>query len=179
MLCVSQRQGGESKQAIHPGEKVHVNNPSQLNNEVQKAFARRKTLCKVYKTNPTQKSDEAHERAGKRVKRIVRSAKRNKEKNYYKSAKRSSKGYYAYVHERRDVRNSIGPLRNRVGDLKSFDADKSMKLNEYFSTVFTDERMNNIPDVELPGAVQPLKNNNFFNVEIDSHLSKLNVYKSS
>jgi len=162
-----------------PQRKVQINNPSWLNNEVQEAIACRQILYQAHKTNPTQESEQAHEQAGRRVKRVVRSAKRNKEKNVAKMAKRNPKGFYAYVNERRVVRDSIGPLRNNAGDIKSSDADMSIILNDYFATVFTDENMNDVPEAELHNEVQPLENIHFLVDEVEEQLNKLNIYKST
>ncbi|KAG0420707.1 hypothetical protein EQH57_0046 [Dictyocoela roeselum] len=76
---------------------------------------------------------------------------------FAKSAKHNPKGFFAYVNERRVVRDSIGPLRNSAGDLKSSNADMSMILNEYFTALVTDEKANDIPELEPHEGVQRWK----------------------
>ncbi|KAG0420784.1 hypothetical protein EQH57_0007 [Dictyocoela roeselum] len=57
--------------------------------------------------------------------------------------------------------------------------DMFMILNEYFVTVFTNENMDNIPEVEPPGEVQPLENIHFLISEVEEQLCKLNIFKST
>ena len=162
-----------------PKKTIQINNPSWLNNEVQEAIAHRERLYQAHKTNPSQESQQAHTLAARRVNKVVRRAKRNKEINVARMAKHNPKAFYAYVNERRVVRDSIGPLQNSAGALKTSATDKANILNDYFVSVFTNEDTNNIPEVELYEELQSLENINFGVNEVQEQLNKLNIYKST
>ncbi|KAF9761235.1 hypothetical protein NGRA_2773 [Nosema granulosis] len=122
-------------------------------------------------------SESAHEKAGRRVKRMVRCVK-EKKKNVSKPTKCNPKRLYGYLNDRRVVRDNIGSLRNSAGHLKSSDANMPS-----FITVFTDEHINKIPEENinhiLPGEVQPLENIHFLVGEAKEKLGKLYIIKST
>ena len=45
-----------------------------------------------------------------------------------------------------DVKDGIGPLTDEDGNVISDNKDMAQVLNQYFTTVFTDENMDNIPE---------------------------------
>ena len=45
-----------------------------------------------------------------------------------------------------DVKDGIGPLTGEDGNVISDNKDMAKVMNQYFTTVFTDENMDNIPE---------------------------------
>ena len=45
-----------------------------------------------------------------------------------------------------DVKDGIGPLTDEDGNVISDNKDMAQVLNQYFTTAFTDENVNNIPE---------------------------------
>ena len=53
--------------------------------------------------------------------------------------KENPKAFYSYVRNKRVVREKVGPLRDKSGEL-CFEPKVGEILNEYFASVFTKER---------------------------------------
>lgn len=88
---------------------------------------------------------------------------------------------HTYVNERWVVSDSIGPLRNSAGALKSADTDMANILNDYFVSAFTIENTKNIPEVEQYEELQPLENVNFGVNEVQGQPQKtkhLQIYRT-
>ena len=60
--------------------------------------------------------------------------------------KTDPKLYYRYARSKMDVKDGIGPLTDEDGNVISDNKDMAQVLNQYFTTVFTDENMDNIPE---------------------------------
>lgn len=88
---------------------------------------------------------------------MLRSAKRI---NVAWIVKHNPNAFYAYGNERRVIRDSIGPLRNKAGALKSY-TEMSNRLNDYLVRLFTNEDVTNIPEIELDEKLQLWENINF------------------
>ena len=54
--------------------------------------------------------------------------------------KKNPKAFYTYVRNKRVVRERIGPLRDKGGELCLEPKEVGEILNEYFASVFTKER---------------------------------------
>ena len=88
------------------------------------------------------------------------------------------KGFYSYINERRIVGDNIGPLKTHTGQIVTTDNDMANTLNTYFSSVFTHEQLNNIP--QLPRYVgNTLDTFNFRLEDTQEKLNHLNVNKST
>ena len=65
-----------------------------------------------------------------------------------RSAKATSKRFNSYINERRIVRDKVGPLKTPDGIVVTTDNDMANALNDYFSSVFKHEQLNNIPQLD-------------------------------
>ena len=54
--------------------------------------------------------------------------------------------FYAYLKQRTKTRPSIGPLKGRDGEVVSSNKEMACMFNEFFSSVFTRENMDLIPE---------------------------------
>ena len=88
------------------------------------------------------------------------------------------KSVYSYINERRIVRDNIGPLKTLERIVITTDNDIANMLNNYFSSVFTIEQQNNIPQLgQYEGNI--LDTFNFSTEEVQEKLQHLNIYKST
>ena len=111
------------------------------------------------------------------VERAVKQAKRSKEINVARLCKTDPKGFYSYINERRIVRDNVGPLKTPTGQIVTTDNDMANTLNTYFSSVFTHEQLNNIP--QLPRYVGNTLDTFIFTLEdVQEKLNHLNLHKS-
>jgi len=66
----------------------------------------------------------------------VRKAKALTELNLAKDVKGNKQAFYRYVSDRRQTRESVGPLWKEAGDLVTWDVEKDEVLNDFFTSVF-------------------------------------------
>ena len=85
--------------------------------------------------------------AKRQVKRIVKQEKRNKELSIARICKHNPKSFYFYINERRIVRDNIGPLKTEEGVVITTVNDMANIMENYFSSMFTLEQLNNLPQL--------------------------------
>ena len=120
--------------------------------------------------------------ARKQVKRIVKQEKRNKELTIARICKHKPKSCNSYINERRIVRDNIGPLKTLEGNVITTDNDMATctirVMNNYFSSVFTIEQLNNVQKLGQYGG-NILDTFNFRAEGVQEKLQHLNIYKST
>ena len=95
-----------------------------------------------------------------------------------KICKHNPKSYYSYISERRIVRDNIGPPKTLDGTVITTDNDMANTMNNYFSSVFTIEQLNNVPKIcQYEGNI--LNTFNCSTEEVQEKLQHLNIYKST
>ena len=83
-----------------------------------------------------------------------------------------------YINERRIVRDNIGPLKTLARIVITTDNDMANTTNNYFSSVFTIEQLNNISQVfQYEGNI--LDTFNFSSEEEQEKQQHLNIHKST
>jgi hypothetical protein len=103
------------------------------------------------------------------------------EKKLADNIKNDNKSFYAYVNSKRKTVHKTGPLQDNQGKLVDDDKEIANLLNEYFSSVFVEEDVNNIPDPSI--LYQGNGNDHLDKIQISSaavlnKLNMLNVNKS-
>jgi len=86
----------------------------------------------------------------KRVKRLIRNAKRNLEKKLAERTDGNKKPFYTYVKKKTKSRTTVGPLLDDNKKTLTDDKEMAEELNRFFSSVFTREGSGEVPDVEFP-----------------------------
>ena len=87
-----------------------------------------------------------YEDTAKKLKKMIRNAKRNMEKKLATERYYNSKPFYNYIKKKSTTRSTIGPLINNQGDTVSEEEEIAEELNEYFASVFTREDLTSVPD---------------------------------
>ncbi|KAG2470943.1 PRC1 regulator, partial [Polypterus senegalus] len=83
------------------------------------------------------------------IKKDIREAKRQLERNIADKAKEDPKRFFQYFSSKRTVKEEVKFIRNSKGQLKDTDYEIADALNLHFSEVFISEQVDNLP--ELPG----------------------------
>ncbi|KAK4830241.1 hypothetical protein QYF61_009308 [Mycteria americana] len=102
------------------------------------------------------------------------------ELNLARDSKNNKKGFYRYVNQKKKVKENIPPLMNKNGDLVSTDEEKAQLLNNFFASVFPDNRSphtsqdNGQHDGDQGGKAPPTVRED----QVHDHLRNLNIYKS-
>jgi hypothetical protein len=159
---------------IDPAQRIR---PPWWNVEVARALNRRDRLNAQRRRDNTDEARALHRQACRTATRLVRSSKRTKERNIADCAKENPKEFYRYVNERRIARDSVGPLIDDDGVLKTSPADMASVLNGFFCSVFTVEGPGYEQDTVYAGEVT-LNNIVFMREEVVEQLEGLNIYKS-
>ena len=81
-----------------------------------------------------------------RLRSLTRRLRKNFEDEIAKDAKTAPKKFWSYVHSRTKTRSKIPILRGKDGTAAVTPLEKAETLNEFFSSVFTDENMENLPE---------------------------------
>ena len=81
------------------------------------------------------------------MKKEVRQAKKKLERKLAKDAKKNSKKFYSYLKKKTSNRVTVGPLKEGE-ELVTDHQQMANILNNFFCSVFTEEDMNNFPDIE-------------------------------
>ena len=124
------------------------NKPIWMNQSLLRTIRKKRRLWRVYTTSDDYQDYMAYKSVEKEVQKSVRRAKRNYERNLAKHAKKNPKEFYSYLKSRTTNKQTVGPLKSDVGDLVSDDAKMAGMLNEFFSSVFTSEDLENVPKPE-------------------------------
>lgn len=116
--------------------------------EIRNFIRNRNKKYKIQKNYPTDVNKQTYSIARRLVKRSIRNAKRNYEIMIATNFKKEPKMFYNYIRNRKMNREIIGPLRNNAGILFEEEKEITECLNDYFSSVFTVENLNNMPEIE-------------------------------
>ena len=77
--------------------------------------------------------------AEKKVRNLIRNAKRAYERKLAKEAKDNSRPFYAYLKRKTKTKTSVGPLKNSDGQTVTGNKEMADLLNGYFKSVFSRE----------------------------------------
>ncbi|XP_041483858.1 uncharacterized protein LOC121430607 [Lytechinus variegatus] len=111
-----------------------------LTRRAQKSIRRKHRAWKRYKAQKSTQRFEHYKQCQKEAKHEVEVAKKNFEKRLAENIKEDTKSFYAYVRTKQKVKDSVGPLKNEAGETINPGVDTANALNNYFITVFADEK---------------------------------------
>ena len=89
---------------------------------------------------------ERYKRIRDKANEDIRNAKRNFERKVAKKAKTESKHFWKYVKRNVKTQSNVTNLEKMDSSLTKSDKEKAEVLNDYFSSVFTHENCDRIPD---------------------------------
>lgn len=138
----------------------------------------KRRLFKVYKKFPTKLNLDAYARVRNQVKWESRKLVKSKEESLAKEAKNNPKLFYQYVSTKIKPKESVSNLVKDDGSITSSDKEKAEVLNNFFSSVFTQEENDEkLPDFKYGNASQ-LDTVNITEEKMKKALKNLNVNKS-
>ena len=121
------------------------NRPAWLTQNVLRAIRRKKRLWRRARDGV---EVEEYREEEKRVRNLIRAAKKNFEKRLADGAGKDGvkkRQFFSYVRQRTKTRPSIGPLKDKDGNIVREDQDMATLLNSFFASTFTREDLNQIP----------------------------------
>ncbi len=132
------------------------NRPAWLTQDILREIRKKKRIWKACRGRVTDK----YKAAEKKVKNMIRNAKRRFEKKLAEGNNANKRPFYAYVKLKTQSRPSIGPLKNEDGQTVTSDEGMAEILNKAFQEVFTRESTTNIPVPETKSEGNFLENLN-------------------
>lgn len=113
-----------------------------------------------------------------KVSRSVRYAKRKFERGISLEAKENPKSFWKFVKSKTKTRSGIGDLKNHSGEWISDDHEKANELNTFFSSVFTKNENDSMPEFQ-PDTNSSVCDITITTLKVESMLKLLNVSKST
>uniref|UniRef100_A0A8B9ITC8 Reverse transcriptase domain-containing protein n=1 Tax=Amazona collaria TaxID=241587 RepID=A0A8B9ITC8_9PSIT len=111
----------------------------------------------------------------------VRKAKAQLELNMARDVMDNRKGFFRYIANKRQTRDTVGPLQKLSGELATLDLEKAEVLNDFFASVFTGKCSDHTTQV-LEGRCRDCENDDPGPTVGEDlardHLRNLNVYKT-
>ena len=173
--------GGISRYVPKKRRKGRKKRPLWFNRAVKSSIKKKQLYWRRYRESNEYQDYLRYKRALKKATRAVRKAKRKLEKKIAKNIKNDPKAFFKYSRSKLKSRETIGPLTNEYGETISDGHQVSNMLNDYFSSVFTEETLNNMPDPRLlfEGDAGDFVNEvDLSNRAVSEKLMKLNPEKS-
>ena len=120
--------------------------PAWMSREILQEIRKKRRRWKAYSASRSNKDLVEYKMSEKKVKKLIKNAKRNHEKKIAKNAKEDPRGFWGYLNSKKNCRTSIGPLKV---DKKLIDQDQGIAetLNDFFSSVFTKENLDSMPKI--------------------------------
>lgn len=146
------------------------------NNALAKIKEKRKAFRKYMETREGI-DYQKYAKARNQAKSTCRKAIKQYEKKIAKEAKTNPKAFYSYANSKLVTREGIADLIDDKGNIATSNENKAQILNNFFSSVFTVEKIEEMPELE-PKKCEPLEKIEFTEVEVMKRLKELNAGKS-
>ena len=148
--------------------------PPWMNPFVKKSIKKKHKLFKKLFNSNNSYVYKLYMNARNESARIVKNAKKNYQKDMASKIESNPKVFWRYINSNRKNKDGIAPLSTDNINFETNNKNKADMLNNFFSSVFTVEDLNNIPDT-TPGEKS---NNCFISDIIVTELLKLKINKS-
>ena len=122
--------------------------PIWMNRKAMKCIKKKYILYKRYRTSHRHYDYQKYIQIRNETKRQIRKAVKEYEKNLAKNFKIKPKHFWKYVNSKLKRPTGISNLKKPDGTLTESDKEKADVINNFFSTVFTQENTTNIPVLE-------------------------------
>jgi Reverse transcriptase (RNA-dependent DNA polymerase) len=113
-----------------------------MTREILRAVRRKR---RMWKKEDGRNVSQQYREAEKKVRNLIRNAKRNLERKLATENNGNSKPFYAYLKSKTKNRSPVGPLKDRQGAVVADKKRMAEILNSYFSSVFTIECDGDVP----------------------------------
>ena len=166
--------------------RVNINNNNDKRNRTTKTIPRtmlekihfKRRAHKMYRKFPTKENANRYARARNQVKWESRKLIKSNEASLALEAKTNPKRFFQYVASKTKTRESVSNLKKTDDSLTENDKEKADVLNEYFSSVFTKDSQENVPDFEYESSSSNIEYVNVSRDQMLKALQKLNINKS-
>ena len=167
-----------------PKKKIRTTKPSKkngihLNRKTLTKMRRKERLWKKYRDGKDERVFEQYKRVRNQVRKLSRNAVKKYEQDIAMAAKENPKRFWSYVKTKSKTKSSIANLYKdkENGVLTESDSEKANVLGDFFSSVFTEEPQDELPDIKVKDC--PKENEIKITVEkVKKKLDELVINKS-
>ena len=125
-----------------------VRRREKIPKSVQRAAKRKRELHKRYLMTARKVDHDAYKRQRNATTELIDRLEREKELRMAREFKENPKKLHKFVRSKMRVREKIGSLENSVGEMCCDNKVKAEMLNDQFKSVFVEEDLGNIPEVD-------------------------------
>ena len=111
----------------------------RITRDIQDTVRRKRKAFKKYKGSKSVEALVRYRKCRVEIKKAIRNAKRGYEKALAGKSRENPKIFHKYTNGKRITRERVGPIRDQGGNLWVEPEDIGRVLNEYFTSVFTQE----------------------------------------
>ncbi|CAM5148805.1 unnamed protein product [Eretmochelys imbricata] len=149
--------------------------PAWLNSEILADLKHKKEAYKKWKIG--QMTRDEYKNIARACRSEIRKAKSLLELQLATDVKSNKKGFFRYISNKKEVKESVRPLLNEGGNLVTEDVEKANVLNAFFASVFTNKvssQTTALGSTAWEGGAQPSVEKEV----IQDYLEKLDEHKS-
>ena len=145
--------------------------------KTKEKIKQKKEGYKIKRTDQTHQNE--YSKLCNQVKWECRKAKSDFEKKIAQNAKKNPKHFYKYVQSKVKVKVAVGDLLKPDGGVAKESKEKADTLNNYFSSVFTVEDTNSMPDFSERNFNSTIETLEIKPEDVEKKLNKLNTSKAA
>jgi hypothetical protein len=147
-----------------------------MSQELLREICKKKRLWKCDK-NRTEK--EEYKQQEKKVRNMIRNAKKMFERRLADGGGQNKRPFYAYVHASTKTKQAVGPLKDGEGQTVTDNEKMADLLNETFGKAFTHVDAENVPDPETLHRGENLHNIHVTVREVREKIRKLKKFSAA
>ena len=152
--------------------------PPWMNEDVLKKVKKKKVAYQRYKATKEGRAWDDYARARNEAKWACRQAVRDMEAKIAGLSKTNPKSFFRYANKNLKTKSTIPDLVKPDGTKTKSDKEKAELLNDFFSSVFTNEDTNNVPTIEMKDLRVPYTEIEVNEDIVKKKLSKIKTNKS-
>ena len=146
------------------------------------AFRQRKkkiNMFKRFRNNEIDTEAQAARKEANALSHLTDKLRKTFEKDLAKNARKNPKAFWKYYQSLTKSRSDIGDILKSDGSIASSNKDKADALNSFFTSVFTTENINNIPNIKENKFEYPLSSITITPEKVLKKLKKLKKNSSA
>ena len=125
-------------------------NKSLIKGELKKSVKKKYNLFKRWINSDNSWIYQKYIEERNLTSKLLKKAQKDHEKQIAEKSKQNPKVFWKYVNSKRKCKENISALKGKDGKIYTENSDKTTILNDFFSSVFTKEDMENVPNM-TPG----------------------------
>ena len=146
-----------------------------VDKEVREALREKNRAWKSYRANKTTELWQSFTKVRNRTNRIIRSKKATYENDLAQEIKRNPKKFWRYLNIKRNSNRELPVMYDEGQKAFNTDLEKANQFNKYFSEVYTNENLQQSPNLTGRAGQNKLENIYVTRELVNKELNKINI----